>query len=140
MQFTCTSGPCIDISKRCDNKYDCHDKSDEENCLTINTESVHHTPPEQHDQRSNILTKVVIKQFNEINSFDTTITLTMKISLSWSDHRITVMHLPEFNSTYQQRVEVLGIIFKITKHYKKKVLCKKEESHNLIQIFAKVCR
>ena len=111
MQFTCTSGYCIDISKRCNNKYDCDDGSDEESCLTIITESTLNTPPQQKDHRCEILTKVVINQFNQINSFDTTITLTMEISLSWSDHRIVVMNLPEYNRTHEQKVEVLGIKF-----------------------------
>ena len=40
MEFTCDSGICIDMSKRCDNNYDCkawekNDESDETNCDVV---------------------------------------------------------------------------------------------------------
>lgn len=35
-------------------------------------------------------------------------TLTMEVSLSWTDARIVVMNLPEYNETLVQKTEVLG--------------------------------
>lgn len=34
-QFKCLNGVCIDIKKRCDQKIDCSDFSDEANCGTL---------------------------------------------------------------------------------------------------------
>ena len=35
-QFTCDSGQCLPINKRCDMKSDCQDESDENFCWKIN--------------------------------------------------------------------------------------------------------
>ena len=34
-EFSCKSGSCIDIYKRCDNRKDCYDWSDEEECTLL---------------------------------------------------------------------------------------------------------
>lgn len=34
-EFTCDSGLCIALTRRCDKQFDCHDLSDETNCITI---------------------------------------------------------------------------------------------------------
>ncbi|XP_063447899.1 low-density lipoprotein receptor-like [Mytilus trossulus] len=34
-EFTCTSGECIDIGRRCDNDFNCGDRTDEENCTAV---------------------------------------------------------------------------------------------------------
>ncbi len=34
-QYTCDSGDCIDLAKRCDTVTDCKDKSDEVNCYYV---------------------------------------------------------------------------------------------------------
>ncbi|XP_071181070.1 SCO-spondin-like [Mytilus edulis] len=34
-EFTCTSGECIELGLRCDNDFNCGDKTDEENCTVV---------------------------------------------------------------------------------------------------------
>ena len=34
-QYTCENGICIDMERRCDQRFDCEDVSDEKNCLMV---------------------------------------------------------------------------------------------------------
>ena len=34
-QFTCSSGKCVAMARRCDRRADCADRSDEENCRAV---------------------------------------------------------------------------------------------------------
>ena len=51
-EFTCNSGHCIDITKRCNNINDCDDNSDEEKCSLITIPKSYNKvkPPEPADQ------------------------------------------------------------------------------------------
>ena len=42
-QFTCDSGSCIAVTKRCDDVADCADESDEYNCINVDI-------PQQYDE------------------------------------------------------------------------------------------
>ena len=48
-QFTCHTGQCVTIYRRCDNRRDCLDGSDEEQCVEIDLPSTYNkvAPPEQ---------------------------------------------------------------------------------------------
>jgi len=39
-EFACNDGTCIDERRRCDQQYDCADRSDELNCGNVDNNSV----------------------------------------------------------------------------------------------------
>ena len=54
IEFTCNSGHCIDINKRCNNINDCDDNSDEDKCSLITIPKSYNKikPPEAADQQN----------------------------------------------------------------------------------------
>ena len=91
------------MSERCDNQYNCQDLSDEADCKTIYSDGKKNIPPDKQDGTIPLTTRVNINEFNKIDSFDTTLTLTMDIIISWIDNRIKVLN------PLKQQEEILGL-------------------------------
>ena len=91
-QFTCDSGDCIDVMRRCDEVEDCADSSDEIDCRLIDMpdsyERKNYPPPTS--QNGNILidTHVDITNVHRIDTINMLITLTTKIHMRWKDPRL----------------------------------------------------
>jgi hypothetical protein len=69
-EFTCTSGHCIDLKKRCDNVPDCVDKSDEVGCkLIIRPDTYREIQPPEPMNRSEALPITTQVMINLLNSF-----------------------------------------------------------------------
>ena len=105
-EFSCNSGFCTNITNRCDNKYDCLDKSDEENCETIYSEKEIIIPPRSPKTCIKLITIVKIDNFDKINSYDSTLTITMSVNISWNDFRVTFKNL---HSDIVAEKEILGM-------------------------------
>ena len=115
-EFTCNSGQCIPLTKRCDNLQDCEDNSDEEDCTIITPVEGYNLlePPQLVNRLSNLLTTVEILQFDEIDNMQSKLTLTLDITISWTEPRIYAKYLPEYDNTSTVFTEITGIyIFKI---------------------------
>ena len=93
-EFTCDSGECIDIFKRCNKKRDCNDGSDEQDCPIIRTflEYDKSTPPKllkENKPRSNpIYTQVKLLNIDFINTVTMSVGLTVEINLKWRDAKL----------------------------------------------------
>ena len=92
-EFTCNSGTCIDLNKRCDEKNDCIDGSDENLCFLVRLPAsyrkdsppkpkIPHTPLEIH-------THVTIINIDSIDTVNMMVGLTIKIRMKWYDERLT---------------------------------------------------
>ena len=100
-EFTCNSGSCIDIFQHCNNKKDCDDGSDEENCTVLKIPSTYDSsiPPEYgHDknQPNEIYTQVKVINIDEVNTITMTVGLTIDIFFKWRDHRINYSSLRSY--------------------------------------------
>ena len=75
-EFTCDSGNCIEIDKRCDQIKDCEDRSDEENCNFVRLSKTYSKviPPEPSNTSKplDILTYVKIISIDTIDTINTT--------------------------------------------------------------------
>ena len=100
-EFTCRSGNCISIEKRCNNVKECEDNSDEIDCLTIDVPSTYRKvePPRTHDmspeQYFPIETQIILRSIDEINSLGMSMELTLDINMEWTDGRLTYTNLLE---------------------------------------------
>ena len=64
-EYTCTSGHCIDIKKKCDGNIDCDDRSDENHCSLVKIPKSYKItqPPD-----TNILTRIWIQDIHNIDT------------------------------------------------------------------------
>lgn len=95
--FTCDSGQCIHILKRCDNINDCKDSSDEENCMFIKPDSTYspYEPPNSEipGQYNPLWISVKIIQFDDVDTIKMHLTLTMDVKVQWFDPRLRFENL-----------------------------------------------
>ena len=99
-EYSCESGHCISIEKRCNNVRDCEDNSDEMDCLTIEVPRSYRKvePPRAHKlsslfQYSPVETKITIKSIDEIDTLEMTMEMTIDINMVWQDGRLTYTNL-----------------------------------------------
>lgn len=99
-EFTCDSGTCIDINKRCDEQNDCHDGSDEKLCFLVDVPISYNkdNPPKAKDPNSpmEIHTQVTIMNIDIIDTVNMMVGITIEISMKWYDERLTFLN-PNMN-------------------------------------------
>jgi len=95
-EFTCYSGQCVGIEKRCDEREDCLDASDEDECkLVIIPDQYQKSrpPPVWNKVNGNndvqIHTKVVILSIDDIDTIKMRMGLTLNIYMRWYDTRLS---------------------------------------------------
>ena len=98
-EFTCKSGLCIDIQKRCNMVQDCKDNSDEENCHLIEVPNTYKKVqlPKTRKGSNETMPLHIYLRIESINLIDTTemiMELTIEISVKWSDGRLKFKNLP----------------------------------------------
>ena len=95
--FTCNSGHCIDLNKRCDEQKDCLDGSDEEVCDLLSIPSSYNraNAPKAPIEKDSLEIEMNI-QVVTIDSIDTVnmeVTLTIAMQIKWYDKRLTFFNL-----------------------------------------------
>ena len=97
-EFTCNTGSCIPIDKRCDGIKDCLDASDEEQCSQIDFPKSYKkiSPPPQNigsKETVHVYTNITIENINTIDMKGMLVGLTVKISMIWKDVRLAYRNL-----------------------------------------------
>ena len=96
-EFTCTSGRCIPIRKRCDETSDCKDGSDENNCSLVKIPKTYNKiePPSSLSSYHPIpvFTQIKIIDFNIIDTSKMLVELTVEIIMTWKDTRLMFANL-----------------------------------------------
>ena len=86
-EFSCDSGQCIGMLKRCDKAMDCDDGSDESNCDLVVIPSSYdkiHSPPEMNvgkDMANSLITRVSIMTVDVIDTLKMLIGITFEIQI-----------------------------------------------------------
>ena len=88
----------INITKRCDGVMDCSDNSDERKCHMINLDQEAYNkevppPPVEGETKLNLLANINIHNILELDEVMSLVSLQMDIQISWSDPRISFIHL-----------------------------------------------
>ena len=96
-EFTCNSGHCIDLNKRCDEQKDCLDGSDEELCDLLSIPSSYNraNAPKAPIEKDSLGIEMNIHVVN-IDFIDTVnmeVTLTIAMRIKWYDKRLTFFNL-----------------------------------------------
>ena len=105
-EFTCKSdGECVAMKNRCDKYPNCADFSDEDNCETVIMESSYEkdfAPLESFNEtvykRTEVYVKVDLISIMEISEVDELMEAKFRLSLAWSDFRLTFHNLKEATS------------------------------------------
>ena len=98
-EYTCSSGHCIDIQKRCNRVKDCKDNSDEEDCHLIEIPNTYNKigfPKRREGSNSSVTlkTRVLIESINLIDTTEMAMEVTVKITMKWADGRLKFTNLP----------------------------------------------
>ncbi|KAK7073106.1 hypothetical protein SK128_019624 [Halocaridina rubra] len=98
-QFTCNDGTCINLMKRCDLRFDCPDKSDENDCslldIPLGYSKAIVPPPLTEGDQLLVFFSLSLISFPSIITQDLTFTTNFKLFLTWQDLRLNFLNLKE---------------------------------------------
>ena len=117
-EFTCNDGTCLDLEVRCNDKLDCSDESDEDNCepIYINKRSYRKIFPPTFDlYKTEISIIMDIRSITKIDEMAMTFEAEVHIHLSWRDRRIEFQDLKIdgtfLNKTWQDQIWLPPLYF-----------------------------
>lgn len=94
-QFPCDSGQCVPQEKRCDQRPDCSDETDERNCTVVNFPSSYDRklPPPTSGDSLSLLLSVEITSVRNFDLVGFKVALDLIISMEWKDTRLEFFNL-----------------------------------------------
>ena len=104
--FTCDSGHCVSIEKRCDNVQDCLDFSDEKYCELVSIPDTYRKVEPPNNNRKELTSMhangfnsnhidimIIIRSINSIDTVEMAMELTIDVNMQWMDGRLTFSNL-----------------------------------------------
>ena len=102
-EYTCDSGDCVDMEKRCDTIYDCEDASDEEDCDHVwlsGSYKKEYAPMRMkgNDQLLHINTNINLEKIDFIDTLKMKIGVTFQVEMMWKDERLSYKNIHQYPS------------------------------------------
>ena len=96
-EFNCEDGSCIPIVRRCNSKFDCADRSDEDAChmIDIPTSYLKHVPDQD---QTRVVLHVDIASLLDISEVSELIKIKYQLTLTWQDKRLMYLNLKNESS------------------------------------------
>ena len=91
-EFNCEDGSCIPIEKRCDSRFDCLDRSDEDSChmIDVPTSYLKHVPDQD---ETRVTLGVNIASLLDISEVSEIIKIKYQLTMTWQDKRLIYLNL-----------------------------------------------
>ena len=105
-QFTCDSGQCIDLNKKCNVKKDCHDGSDELNCDLIQWQGTDEYRSEVSPYATplKLFISANVLDFPAIDTVGLRFTTDFYLRIRWNDDRLVLKNLQK-----DAKMNILGM-------------------------------
>ena len=100
-EFTCNSGQCVSMDKRCNQLPDCRDDSDEKSCQILVLKEGYNmrVPPIKADQKPvDVSVSMDLLKLVDINEEDYSIEIQFEIQMKWKENRATYQNLKDKDS------------------------------------------
>ena len=107
-KFTCRSGHCIDLADRCNSIPDCQDKTDEKNCIFLQTDEDYAKeilPVNENLDPCIVFINITISAFPIISTKDVRFTADFYMNLRWYDARFRFLDLNLKNRMSEKDLE-----------------------------------
>ena len=108
-EFTCKDGSCISMEDRCDDKTDCYDETDEDDCslVKLNTQYKKELvpPPKGNSLRLGVNISVDIESVGKIDIVGGVIEIVYKLRRTWYDSRLMFQNLKTDNEHNKIKTE-----------------------------------
>ena len=124
-EFTCRDGNCVPMTRRCDGKFECRDKTDEKDCFLIVEDPSYSKgispPPPKKLNFTDIHISVNLIEILKIDEIEKIFEVKFKLFCTWVDSRLTYENLkknPNLNVLQledQKSIWTPSIIFSNTK-------------------------
>ena len=96
-EFSCNSGSCVSLDKRCDEMEDCSDKSDEINCTLATMHGLlyrkEYPPIDSSGNKTKVYLMVTLSELGSFQEMSMTFKAKVYLQLKWYDKRLTFENL-----------------------------------------------
>ena len=95
-QFSCDDGTCVQMGHRCNWRFECKDKSDENDCMNLLIDKESYSkdiPPFSYDAKEKVIVSIILMSVDKIDLTSATFNAKIQLIIKWKDYRLTFINL-----------------------------------------------
>ena len=139
-EYTCDSGHCVDMEKRCDGRTHCRDGSDEKNCMLVVPPVGYNKflvpSPRDHQEKLNVTLSLNIQKILYIDEVEHFIRMSIILTKLWYNEHLTFQNLKQngLNQIFQDDRDIVWIPWIEFNSMENKNKCERTEKQELFTI------